>query len=120
MRAWCRLVLPVVLAAVAAAAISCSADEPPPAIRVREADLIIQNQTNAAWSNVEIWVNDHFHGAAPSMQPTQQMVVPLDALQAAYGQRFDRTRQAVFGVLVTARSNDGTPVRLTWGNVRRR
>ncbi len=57
---------------------------------------------------------------APTIQAGQQLVVPLDALQAAFGQRFDRSRQAVFGVLVTARSSDGTPVRLTWGNVRRR
>ena len=113
------LVLPIVLG-IAAAAVACSHEPPAPSIRVRESDLIIQNQTGAAWSNVEVWVNDHFRGVAPSLQAGQQLTVPLNALQAAFGQQFDRRRQAVFGVLVTARSADGTSVRLTWGNVRRR
>lgn len=110
------LVACVVLAGI----VSCSHEATPPPIRVRDTDLVIQNQTDAAWTGVEIWVNDHFRGVAPSLQPGQQLFVPLDALEAAFGQRFDRTRQTVFGVLVTARSSDGTPVRLTWGNVRRR
>ncbi len=99
---------------------ACSRQEPPAPIHVRETDIVLQNQTGAAWSNIEVWVNDHFRGVATSLQPGQQLVVPLGALQAAYGQPFDRTRQAVFGVLVTARSSDGTAVRLTWGRVRRR
>ncbi len=110
----------VILAGIAAAAAGCSQEAPPPSIRVRETDLIVQNQTNAAWSNIEVWVNDHFRGLAPSLQPSQQLFVPLDSLQAAYGRRFDRTRQPVFGVLVTARSADGSSVRLTWGKVQRR
>ena len=114
------LVAPVLLPAIAAAALSCSGEPPPPPIRVREADLIVQNQTQAAWSNVEVWVNDHFRGVAPSLQAGQQLVVPLNALRAAFGQQFDRMRQPVFGVLVTARASDGTTVRLTWGKVRRR
>jgi hypothetical protein len=113
------LLLPVALA-IAAGAISCSREEPPPSIRVREADLIVQNQTSAPWVHVEVWVNDHFGGVASSLAPGQQLTVPFNALQGAYGRRFDRSRQAVFGVLVTARSADGTSVRLTWGNVRRR
>ncbi len=115
-----RLLVGSLLLAIASAAISCSSEPPPPSIRVRESDVIVYNQTRAAWADVEIWVNDHFRGVAPTIQAGQQLVVPLDALQAAFGQRFDRSRQAVFGVLVTARSSDGTPVRLTWGNVRRR
>jgi hypothetical protein len=111
---------PIVLLALAAGALSCSPQEEPPQIRVREADLIIQNRTTTAWSNVEVWVNDHFRGVAPSLQAGQQLTVPLNSLQAAFGQRFDRSRQGVFGVLVTARASDGTNVRLTWGKVRRR
>jgi len=114
------LVARILLPAIAVAALSCSREEPPPAIRVREVDLIVQNQTQAAWSNIEVWVNDHYRGVAPSLQPGQQLFIPLDLLQAAFGQRFDRVRQPVFGVLVTARASDGTPVRLTWGKVRRR
>ncbi len=112
-------ILPIVLA-IAAATGACSPEQEPPQIRVREADLIVQNRTSIAWTNVEVWVNDHFRGVASSLQPGQQLTVPLNALVAAYGQRFDRSRQSVFGVLVTARAADGTSVRLTWGRVRRR
>jgi hypothetical protein len=101
-----------------AGASSCSHEIPPP-IQVRETDILVQNQTKAAWSGIEIWVNDHFRGLFPALAPGQQLVVPLDNLVAAFGQRFDRHRQPVFGVLVTARSSDGHDVRLTWGKVRR-
>jgi hypothetical protein len=97
---------------------SCSHELPPP-IQVREADVLVQNQTKAAWSGIEIWVNDHFRGLAPTLEPDQVLNVPLDNLVAAFGQRFDRHRQPVFGVLVTARASDGRNVRLIWGKVRR-
>jgi hypothetical protein len=100
--------------------VAACAHELPPAIQVRETDVLVQNQTKAAWSGIEVWVNDHFRGVAPTLQPDQVLSVPLDGLVAAYGQRFDRHRQAVFGVLVTARASDGQDVRLTWGKVRRR
>jgi hypothetical protein len=102
-----------------AATMSCSKDLPPP-IQVRETDLIVENQTAALWSDVEVWVNDHFRGVAPKLLAGQRLVVPLDGLVAAFGQRFDRHRQSVFGVLVTARSSDGQTVRMTWGKVNRR
>ncbi len=103
-----------------AGVVACSSSEPPPVIRVRDTDIVVQNQTQAVWSNIEVWVNDHFRGVAPSLQAGQQLVVPLGSLQAAFGQAFDRKRQPVFGVLVTARASDGSAVRVTWGKVRRR
>lgn len=109
----------ILLMVVVASVTACSHEVPPP-IQLREADIIVQNQTNTAWSGIEIWVNDHFRGIAPTLEAGQQLVVPLDALVAAFGQRFDRHRQTVFGVLVTARSSDGRDIRLTWGKVRRR
>lgn len=109
----------ILLMVVVASVTACSHEVPPP-IQLREIDIIVQNQTNTAWSGVEIWVNDHFRGIAPTLEAGQQLVVPLDALVAAFGQRFDRHRQAVFGVLVTARSSDGREIRLTWGKVQRR
>ncbi len=107
------LLVPLALAA------ACSKDVPPP-IQVRDTDVVVENQTSAAWSGVEVWVNDHFRGLAPTLVAGQRLVVPLDSLVAAYGQRFDRHRQAVFGVLVKARSADGSDVRVMWGKVNRR
>ncbi len=111
-----RFLLVLIVAAWAGA---CTREEPPQ-LRVRDTDILLQNRTKARWSGIEVWVNDHFRGVAPELQPYQQLVIPLDGLQAAFGQRFDRSRQAVFGVLVTAKSDDGTAVRLMWGKVRRR
>ncbi len=108
----------IVLAMIAAAGAACTREAPPP-IQVRDIDVVVQNQTGTNWEAVEIWVNDHFRGLAPTLAPTQQLVVPLRSLQGPYGQMYDPHRQAVFGVLVKARSADGHDVRLTWGKVRR-
>jgi hypothetical protein len=114
-------VIRFVLAVVVTAAITAACTvEPPPVVRVRDIDVVIQNQTGSAWSDVEVWVNDHFRVTTSSLDTGQVFVAPLNAFVAAYGQRFDRHRQPVFGVLVTARASDGTNVRLTWGKVRRR
>ncbi len=112
-----RFLVAFVLLLAATIAASCG-QEPPPPIQVRETDILIQNQTDAAWSGIEIWANDHFRGLYPDgLQAGQQLIVPLDGLVAAYGQRFDRHRQAVFGVVVKARASDGHDIRLTWGKV---
>jgi len=112
-----RLLLAVI--AVAALAAACTT-ELPPQIRVRDIDVVIQNQTGGAWSGVEVWVNDHFRVTATSLDAGQVFVAPLNSFVAAYGQRFDRHRQPVFGVLVTATGVDGRPVRIMWGKVRRK
>jgi hypothetical protein len=97
---------------------SCRGEEPP-AIEVREVDVIVQNQTATAWTNLEIWVNDFYRGLHPSLGAGQRLVVPLGSLVEGYGRRFDVHRTPVASVLVTARSVDGRPIRLTWGKVRR-
>ncbi len=94
--------------------------EPPRRIQVRATDIVVQNQTPRAWSNIEVWVNDNYRGIASSLSPGQVLNVPLDNLVAAYGQRFNVHRQTVYGVLVTARASDGSAVRFTWGKVRRK
>ena len=109
----------LVLVVVAAVWLMRTPPEPPRRIQVRASDLVVQNQTPLAWSDVEVWVNDNYRGLMPSLSPGQVLNVPLDNLVAAYGQRFDVHRQAVYGVLVKARASDGSAVRFTWGKVRR-
>ena len=106
----------IVLGGIGIGIAHCSRREPP-IIRVRDTDIVIQNRTNTTWSNVQLFVNDYYGGAVPSLQPTQQLFVPLDTLQTAFGQRFDRKRQRVYGVLIKARAADGTDVRHEWGKV---
>ncbi len=98
---------------------SCTREEPP-AITLRDVDVVVQNQTSAAWTNLEIWVNDFYRGLAPSLDAGQRLIVPLGSLVEGYGRRFDVHRTPVASILVTARSVDGRPIRLTWGKVRRK
>ncbi len=110
----------LVVIVVAAVWLMQTAPEPPNRIQVRATDIVVQNQTPMVWSDVEVWVNDNYRGVMSSLSPGQVLNVPLDHLVAAYGQRFDVHRQAVYGVLVKARASDGSAVRFTWGKVRRK
>ena len=90
------------------------------AILVEEHRMVVTNLTGAAWSDVEVWLNDYYRAQADALAPGQRLEVPLNVFVAGYGQRFDRRRQAVAGIEVTARGADGSRVALTWGRGRRR
>ena len=105
------------LLAVALAQAACRPPRDP--IVLEEGTLIIENQTPREWQNVVITVNDHFRGGAPSLAAGGRMTAPLSQLQTAYGQKYERTRQSVFKVEVTATDSDGKPVQLTWGGQRK-
>jgi hypothetical protein len=79
----------------------------------------IENQTSRDWRNVVITVNDHFRGGASSLAAGGRMTAPLGQFQTAFGQKYDRTRQSVFKVELTATDADGKPVKLTWGGQRK-
>ena len=72
------------------------------------------------WSNVEIWVNDHYRVTASSLAAGGRLQVPLDAFVAGFGQRFDARKQRIFGIEVTATDSGGKPVKLVTGSGRRR
>jgi len=57
---------------------------------------------------------------ARELEAGGRLVVPLDAFVAGFGQRFDRRRQAPFGIEVTARTVSGREIRIDWGKGRRR
>ena len=76
--------------------------------------------TGTAWTDVDVWLNDHYRAQAPQILPGQRLDVPLGVFIAGWGQRFDRKKQSPFGIEVTAKGPDGKPVRLTWGKGRRR
>jgi hypothetical protein len=91
----------------------CSTPRDP--IVIDEGILTIENQTTRDWRNVKVVVNYHFGGGAPLLAAGGRLQAPLSTLQTAYGQKFDRSRQSVFKVEVTATDSDGKPVALTWG-----
>ena len=82
--------------------------------------LTVHNYTDQAWSNVEIWVNDHYRVTRSTVGAGERFGVPLDAFVEGFGRRFDWRRQPVFGVEVTAKSADGHDVKFDWGKGRRR
>jgi hypothetical protein len=106
--------------AVAAFVLSACHAQPPRPIIVEGNRLTLDNRTASEWSNVEIWVNNHYRVTRSTMAAGERLVVPLDAFVAGFGQRFDWRRQMVFGVEVTATAADGKPVRLVYGKGRQR
>ena len=87
---------------------------PRPAIMLQEGTVVVENQTTREWRNVIITVNDHFRGGGASLAAGGRMTAPLSAFQTAFGQRFERGRQSVSKIEVTATDVDGKPVALTW------
>ena len=115
LRRVCRSGLLALVAALAHAA--CGMPRDP--IILDQGILTIENQTPREWRNVVITVNDHFRGGATTLPAGGRMTAPLSQLQTAFGQKYDRTRQSVFKVEVTATDADGKPVKITWGGQRK-
>jgi hypothetical protein len=107
-----------VMGALAALAAACSAPRDP--ITIEEGMVVVENRTSREWRNVRITVNDHFTGGAHVLAARGRLTAPLSQFQTAYGQKFDRGRQSVFKVEVTASDPDGKPVTLKWGEDLRR
>jgi hypothetical protein len=116
MNAWRRVIAAVVAGSLVAVP-ACSVPKDP--IIVEEGMVMVENLTAREWRNVRITVNDHFGGGAPVLLPGGRLNAPLSQFQTGLGQKFDRGRQSVFKVEVTATEPDGTPVKLTWGGDRR-
>jgi hypothetical protein len=89
-------------------------------IRVERGTLIVENQTSQDWTDLEVWLNDHYRVTTRRLEAGGQFVIPLRTFVAGFGQRFDPQRQHVEGVEVTAAAADGEPVRLVYGTGRRR
>jgi hypothetical protein len=92
---------------------ACSA--PRDAIIVDEGMVTVENQTDQEWRSLRVTVNDHFTGGAPSLPAGSRLTAQLSQFQTGLGQKFDRSRQSVFKIEVTATSADGKPVALKWG-----
>lgn len=107
------------LAAAAAAATlgSCSAETPPP-IQLHDTRLSVVNQTASRWTNVEVWMNNHYRVTLPSLEAGQRFDVPLDAFVAGSGHRFQPRHQSVTGVQVLAKRAEGGDVKIEWGKGR--
>lgn len=97
-----------------AALVLAGCSSPAEPIVVEEGTVVLLNATDRPWRDVIITVNDHFRGGTPALQPGGRLTAPLRDFQTAFGQKFDRSRQSVFKVEVSASDDRGEPVRLTW------
>ena len=102
----------IVLAIVLGAAACTKVIEP---ITVDEGEIVVLNLTESEWRDVKIVVNHHFAGGLPRLEAGGRINAPLSRFQTAMGQKFDRGRQSVFKVEVTATEPSGKLVTLTWG-----
>jgi hypothetical protein len=96
---------------------SCRDTTPP--IVVEDRMVKVYNGTAKPLTDVRVWLNDHFMAAGPTLQPGGRLVVPQRDFATAFGQRFDPSRHAAFGVLVTAKAGE-EDVRLVWGRPNRK
>jgi hypothetical protein len=109
-----RLTRAIVLPCVAVLGVAGCRSEKPPPIVVEERQVKVHNQTGERWSDVRVWLNDHFVAGTPELPPNGRFTVNQRDFIAAMGQRFDPSRQSPYGVLLTAKAESGE-VRLVWG-----
>lgn len=95
---------------------ACSVPRDP--IVIDEGMIHVENQTPREWRNVRVVVNHHFYGGTHVLAAGGRLTAPLSQFQTAYGQKYDRGRQSVFKVEVTATDADGRPVTLQWDGQR--
>ena len=111
---WCQRVAVAALVGSIVAVSSCSVPKDP--ITVDEGMIVVENLTRREWRNVKVTVNDYFNGGTPVLEAGGKLNAPLSQFQTGLGQKFDRGRQSVYKVEVTATEPDGTPVTLKWGS----
>jgi hypothetical protein len=91
----------------------CHREKPVP-IAVEDRLVKVHNLTSDRWTDVRIWLNDHYVAGTPVLEPDGRLTVQQRDFVAGLGQKFDPSRQSPYGVLVTAKSPSGD-VRLIWG-----
>ena len=100
-----------------AAMVCCGVDDRQP-IRINGNLVTVTNLTTRPWSNVEVWMNNHYRVTVPRLEAGQRFDVPLDAFVAGNGHRFQPKNQRPDGIQVLAKSADGTDVKINWGKGR--
>ena len=95
-------------------AVLAACSPPPPPVSVNEGMVTVINQTDQDWKQVLITVNDHFRGFVPVLKAEGRANAPLTQLTTGHGQRWV-SGTPVRTIDVTAKSADGTDVKLSYG-----
>ena len=89
-------------------------EEPEPAIRLKGAWLVVENQTPQEWRDVSVVVNAYYKGVAPRVAPGGRLEAPLSGFVTGFGKRFNTSVEKVTRVEVRATDVAGHPVALDW------
>lgn len=99
----------VAIAAVVTALGGCSRPAVDP-LQLEGNRLAVANQSEGDWTDVEIWLNQHYRVTAPKIAAGGRLIVPLDTFVAGFGQRFNFSRQQITALRLEAKQPDGTPI----------
>jgi hypothetical protein len=87
---------------------------PPPPVTVDADRISIVNQTADDWRAITVRVNAYYVVEHRELRAGGRFDVPLGRLQGGFGRYFDRQREQVRSVQVTATTRDGLPIDLRW------
>jgi hypothetical protein len=73
----------------------------------------VTNQTPDDWTSVEIWLNQNFRVAVPSIAAGSRFQVAVSSFVTGYGQRFDFNRMQIKDVRLIAKTPGGQPIERT-------
>src|SRR5262245_57166148 len=98
------------LAAFAVAGVVCAAcSKPlPEPMSLKGGTLTVDNRTRQNWTNVEVFLNNHYRMQFRDIPAGGQMQSPLNFLVAGFGQHFNFNKQQVRDLRLTAKLPDGT------------
>jgi hypothetical protein len=74
--------------------------------------LTVDNRTDQAWHDVEIWLNYYYRVTAASIPAGGRFQAPLDTFVESRGGRFNFKRQQITDLRLEAKQADGTPVEI--------
>jgi hypothetical protein len=93
--------------------VACSTPAPPEPLALDGNRLIVSNQTDEEWTDVEVWLNTYYRVTLPYLAAGSHFQTGLDSFVAGYGQRFDLQKAPVTSLRLTARRPDGATIELT-------
>lgn len=90
-------------------------DQRRPDIEVRDGVVHVRNNTDQAWRNVRIWVNDHYAAVVPEVPPAGFVREPLTRFVASQGQTINTATTPITSVVVLGTGPNGERIRVVWG-----
>jgi hypothetical protein len=95
--------------------LACSAcGTPPDPLTVDGERIVVLNLSSEDWIDVELRVNRYYRGHIARIAAGGRLDAPLARFQGGYGYYFDRKRERLKTVELTARTASGKPVTLAW------